>query len=460
MKLFYSKRTNRIRRSKGNSSPANLVFESLEDRRMLAAVTVNTAADLVDGDTTTIASLIATPGADGTVSIREAILAANNSLELDTITFDASVFNGEADDVIHLQEELPISRSVTIDAGGLGVVISGDALGDDALISGSFITDVDSNLNSVDNVRVFNSLTTLANEVTLRGLTITGGNSGSVGGGGINSSAGSLNIIDSNISGNVAGGDGGGIGRIGEGTVSIVNSVVSDNFSSTRGGGFSVFSSDTILDRSTVSGNEASAARGGGIIVAFGDLTVSSSTISGNVLTENRVFTIGGGIRAFDSVVTITDSTIADNSSTDGGGISINSASAANQSLLTLENSIVAGNDSDGDILIGVASADFEISSSLIGDNTGISLAAAPVGSPDADGNFVGDALNPIDPLLGELADNGGSTQTHALLVGSPAIDTGSTTSTTDQRGELRPNQGGNGPDIGAFEEPNIVFNC
>lgn len=58
-----------------------LHIESLEDRRLLATVTVNTTSDVLDldADVSSIASLIATPGADGQISLREAILAANNT---------------------------------------------------------------------------------------------------------------------------------------------------------------------------------------------------------------------------------------------------------------------------------------------------------------------------------------------------------------------------------------------
>jgi hypothetical protein len=59
---------------------------------------------------------------------------------------------------------------------------------------------------------------------------------------------------------------------------------------------------------------------------------------------------------------------------------------------------------------------------------------------------------------LGPLQDNGGPTLTHALLPGSPAIDTGSAqlAPNIDQRGLARPRDGNNdgvvGFDIGAFE--------
>ena len=40
-------------------------------------------------------------------------------------------------------------------------------------------------------------------------------------------------------------------------------------------------------------------------------------------------------------------------------------------------------------------------------------------------GNQVGTAVSPINPLLGPLQDNGGPTQTRALLAGSPALNAG-----------------------------------
>src|SRR6476646_4016904 len=66
---------------------------------------------------------------------------------------------------------------------------------------------------------------------------------------------------------------------------------------------------------------------------------------------------------------------------------------------------------------------------------------------------------NNTNPMLGLLQDNGGSTPTHGLLAGSPAIDKGNTSLTKDQRGFPRPiddpnsvSGGGNNSDIGSFE--------
>jgi hypothetical protein len=71
-------------------------------------------------------------------------------------------------------------------------------------------------------------------------------------------------------------------------------------------------------------------------------------------------------------------------------------------------------------------------------------------GNPDATGNIVGTIAQPIQPLLGSLANNGGPTQTMALLAGSLCVNAGTSTGApaTDQRGVARDTP----PDIGAFE--------
>jgi hypothetical protein len=123
----------------------------------------------------------------------------------------------------------------------------------------------------------------------------------------------------------------------------------------------------------------------------------------------------------------------------------------SNGAVLILTNTIVAGNgateapdvynSNDFYGLIGGAN-------NLIGDGTGS-------GFTNVEGNQVGNVTPytaPIDPLLGPLGDNGGSTPTHALLDGSPAIDAGTSEGcpATDQRGVARPQ--GSACDIGSFE--------
>jgi uncharacterized repeat protein (TIGR01451 family) len=106
-----------------------------------------------------------------------------------------------------------------------------------------------------------------------------------------------------------------------------------------------------------------------------------------------------------------------------------------------LKNTIVAHNPSGGNCAGTVRSAGFNVS----GDGS-CGFGAA------------GDLPPDTDPRLGPLASNGGPTQTHALLPGSPAIDRGTNDGcpAKDQCGVSRPRDGdGNGSvvcDIGAYE--------
>ena len=249
------------------------------------------------------------------------------------------------------------------------------------------------------------------------------------------------------------------------------------------GGGIYNFSTGHVdIDRSTISGNRA--VRGGGINNGGGDVDISNSTISGN-----SVYGAGGGIRnhgfSADSgqwaVVNIHASTITNNEanrsgSTEpepraGGGI----YNFGETGQVNIGNTILAGNTnnrtrfsssslpyapdcysatpfrftSHRDNLVGVLNTYCDMRDTAWGD-TRFDL----VGTPE----------NTLDPQLGPLGDNGGPTQTHPLLSGSPAIDADESVtsatffdcSPTDQRSATRPADGnGDGTvvcDIGAFE--------
>src|SRR5262245_31674931 len=92
-----------------------LHLEPLEDRRLLAAVVVGNNLDLVNGNTTTIANLIADDGGDG-ISLREAILAANATAGADGITF-APALSGQTITLGGM--ELVAAEALTIDARAL-----------------------------------------------------------------------------------------------------------------------------------------------------------------------------------------------------------------------------------------------------------------------------------------------------------------------------------------------------
>ena len=87
------------------------------------------------------------------------------------------------------------------------------------------------------------------------------------------------------------------------------------------------------------------------------------------------------------------------------------------------------------------------MTNTLIVGNGGSNLNSPGVFNDGGNNLLTGTAA---DAKLGTLADNGGPTQTVALLPGSPAIDAGNTTLATDQRGVTRPQ--GSAADIGAFE--------
>jgi hypothetical protein len=284
--------------------------------------------------------------------------------------------------------------------------------------------------------------------VTIAGLTISGGNAPSnatingpqaLGGGILN--AGSLTVTNSTISHNSCG--------------VVVGQAV--------GGGIDNTGTLTLTD-STIIGNSvggfSSGASGGGISNS-GTLTITDSTISGNSsLSPNLLFFGGEGGGVDNSgTLTITDSTISGNSAGQtGGGIS-------NGGTLTMTDSTISGNSIVG-VLVALAAGGIDNSgkltatASLFANSQGVNVVNSGTFLSGGHNLFSDTPSVPLnitdltntDPLLGPLADNGGPTQTMALLPGSPAIDAGVTVPgiTTDQRGVSRPQ--GSAPDIGAFE--------
>jgi CSLREA domain-containing protein len=194
-----------------------------------------------------------------------------------------------------------------------------------------------------------------------------------------------------------------------------------------------------------------------------GNLNLSNATLTGNETTES----FGGGIaNTSTGNLVVTDVTISGNrAENDSGGIDQGPGGQAN-----LKNVTITGNtaDTDGDVGGGggvVAKGTVNLRNTIIAGNKDISepgVGASPDcgGSPISQGNnLIGDATGcafhrsggdkiDVKPQLGPLANNGGSTFTHALLAGSPAINAGGNSAApTDQRGVPR-----KAPDIGAYE--------
>ena len=256
----------------------------------------------------------------------------------------------------------------------------------------------------------------------------TGGGAG----GGILNSGGTLTITNSVVTGNLAGvpdpfalGDGGGI--LNDGVLTIIDSTISNNQAYMAGGGIEsigtlTVNNSAIIDNGAIGGHDGQPwGQGGGIA---GNVTFSNSTLSGNYASLS-----GGGIAGGGA---ISNSTLNDNS---GGTISVSGT-------LELENTVLKAAARGGNI----------------SNDGGTVLSHGYNVSSDDGGGFLngpGDQIN-TDPLLGPLQYNGGPTLTHALLLGSPAIDAGDPSFTPpplyDQGGAPFDRVFNGRVDIGSFE--------
>ena len=182
---------------------------------------------------------------------------------------------------------------------------------------------------------------------------------------------------------------------------------------------------------------------------------MTNCTVSGN--SGDGLF-IGASLNAAGGTANLTNCTVSGNSS---GGLTAQYSIEGGGGTANLNNTIIAAQTGGLDINTltpgdGVVSGN----NNLIGDGSGQFDLENGV-----DGNQVGTTANPINPLLGPLAPNGGPTETMALLPGSPAIDAGDSALavdangkplTTDQRGTPFARISGAAVDIGAFEvQPN-----
>ena len=268
--------------------------------------------------------------------------------------------------------------------------------------------------------------------LTLSDSTFEGNQAGDKGGGIISNVHNNLVISNVSFVGNRAN-YGAGIYNNNSGEISISDVTFAGNIADINGGGFYNSDDSTAVLTSTTFYSNSASSYGGGIYNYYGSqLDISNSTINGNTAGIS-----GAGIHNFQvATLTVTHVTIAGNSAElNGGGIS-------NEffSVLNLAGTIIAGSLSGGDCFNETGSeygTVFDLGYNIVEDGSCI--------------------LDPTSfaagPLLGPLQDNGGGTETQALLEGSPAIDAIPPIScavTEDQRGLDRPQ--GAGCDIGAYE--------
>jgi hypothetical protein len=152
------------------------------------------------------------------------------------------------------------------------------------------------------------------------------------------------------------------------------------------------------------------------------------------------------------SIVNVYNSTIYNNKAgTASGGGGIDRSTTVN-GVFTIESSIVAGNSASG----AANDMNYATSNQTIGGNNDL-IGASDVGNftlTNAGTMQLGTQASPLNPKLGNLANNGGSTLTNMVLPGSPALDHGTNVNNfpTDQRGTGFARQVGSAPDIGSIE--------
>ncbi|HEX8288818.1 MAG TPA: BACON domain-containing carbohydrate-binding protein [Pyrinomonadaceae bacterium] len=218
--------------------------------------------------------------------------------------------------------------------------------------------------------------------------------------------------------------------------------------------GYGIYNTGTLnLNRLLINGNTS-----GGIYISSSSVVnISNTTISGNISPEH-----GAGIRSLSANVTLNNVTITKNTATtSGGGIYYGGQGPG----VYVRNTIIAENTAPAS-----AGPDVYSFNNSTGNAKFLSLGNNLIGKATANSGFdkttdKAGVTAPIPPLLGNLQNNGGQTDTHALLTGSPAKDAGnlcvttlscvennpSDFLTTDQRGENFTRNFGS-VDIGAFE--------
>lgn len=252
---------------------------------------------------------------------------------------------------------------------------------------------------------------------------------------------------------NEAGEDGGGI--FNGGTVHLNQSIVHENSSGYIAGGIvNYYGATTWATETRFEDNDADQ---GGAIFTSGLVTLYKSSITNNSATNGA----GGGayVEAAFPGLHLKNTTVSNNTASlagSGGGIHNDAGDVWLEWVTVAENGPLGFVNTPGShVMIENSIVAYNIS----GNCTGIGLGSGGYNIEDGTScNFTDvDDMSSTDPLLGPLANNGGLTLTHALLSGSPAIDTAviETCTANDQRGVSRPQ----GPrcDRGAYEKDVLI---
>jgi CSLREA domain-containing protein len=440
-------------------------MKQAKDRRLTSRTLLGALCALLGGPlsgaTIPVTTLLDVDAADGLCSLREAIAAAN----LDAPGADCPAGVGADEIEIDIPGSVLLASNLPVITDGLTVRGLGAAL---STIDGAGLHSLLSFPGPASGVNDW---------LRLESLSLVGGVAAN-GGGVLVGDGRSLEVVDCRLEANSAGTRGGAIRGQGSATVEIRRSTIVGNSAVLSGGGVSVFDGGSlwIID-STVATNVVTGGNGGGAeAYIVGELQVVRSTFSGNQAANHGgaiAVVFGGGTRIAHSTLHLNRADSDQNDTGWGGGID-----ASGATTVTLANSIVAGNEDlsatnghcpDLNARLGAEFA--SEGGNLIGDGDCESVAFPP-GTPNGNGDLVGNAALPLDPGLEPLADYRGPTATHRPLTSSVVIDQGACPGeTVDQRGFFEPLSGlrpvddplapdaADGCDIGAVERhPELPF--
>lgn len=338
--------------------------------------------------------------------------------------------------------------------------------------------------------------------LTLRNCTMSGNDN--YFGGALHNIGGEATLINCLVTGN-RGAQGGGLYNDTGGKMSLQHCTISNN-TAELGGGIQNWAGELVLIDCTVSGNRATLmfanSRGGaGINNNSGVLAMSNCTFSDNQSTPygaGAIFTagpmtannctfvnnrgeIGGAIQDYGSSASsrsiLSNCTFSDNSAVSsdglpnsGGAIYANYQYIASGLRTMRVNNCTFSDNSVDAISVAGPNTKLEVVNSVfrrgggqrnLAEHPGATLTS--LGHNLSDDNAWGDAgtgpgglldgpgdIRNTDPLLGPLTNNGGGTQTHPLLQGSAAIESGDDAQARP-RDQRRYTRNGNS-DIGAYE--------
>ena len=387
----------------------------------------------------------------GERSLRQAI---GDALSGAIIRFDADL----AGQTITLNSTLSLSKDLTIDGSGLNPRLE---------ISGGGA------------VRIFYSGGQI---LTLKSLVLKNGNVTSMGmggyGGAIN--GGTVVITDVTFKENIAYAG----GAIHASNLTITGSDFDSNSAQNRGGAINMEGSNLLLQTSNFVNNTAGVTGGALNLQSDTQYIIENNTfmsnnsfsggaihlysihhavyVRGNTFLSNLASNVGGAIfqnSAYTGFLDLENNTFYANQADRGGGVFASDAVIKNNTFS--DNKAVQSSVDSGASLYLWGPMNVELYNNILANNTGggeCYSTGSGVIVVTGNNNLIEDGSSGClptiigDPILGPMADNGGSTQTMALLHGSPAIDAGNGANcpATDQRGVARPL--GNGCDIGAFE--------